>query len=277
MPSPRTAKSTLSGVVFHGNLLIPDILNSILEPSYKGQLPEDFGLPQGIRIEDELAVAWGDVKAYWYAFKRQSERLSSTDSATSVTREMLALPLLRTLGYQVVPCGKREMVGSTPYSISHRAVPVPYDPEAIFSFLPIHIIGCRQELEKLPKRSTTTSNSEPITRSSRISAHSLVQEYLNATEHLWAIASNGIRWRLLRDSSLLTRLSYIEFNLEQIIQDENFAEFSLFYRLFHRSRLPISSENPETCLLEDYYQKGLEEGGGLERNSEMEWKKHWNI
>ncbi|WP_179147495.1 Eco57I restriction-modification methylase domain-containing protein [Cylindrospermopsis raciborskii] len=261
MPSPRTAKSTLSGVVFHGNLLIPDILNSILEPSYKGQLPEDFGLPQGIRIEDELAVAWGDVKAYWYAFKRQSERLSSTDSATSVTREMLALPLLRTLGYQVVPCGKREMVGSTPYSISHRAVPVPYDPEAIFSFLPIHIIGCRQELEKLPKRSITTSNSEPITRSSRISAHSLVQEYLNATEHLWAIASNGIRWRLLRDSSLLTRLSYIEFNLEQIIQDENFAEFSLFYRLFHRSRLPISSENPETCLLEDYYQKGLEEGG----------------
>jgi hypothetical protein len=265
MPSPRTAKSTFSGVVFHGNLLIPDILNSILEPSYKGQLPEDFGLPKGVRIEDELAVAWGDVKAYWYAFKRQIERLSPSDSATSVTGEMLALPLLRTLGYQVVPCRKWEMVGSTPFSISHRAVPVPYDPEAIFSFLPIHIIGCRQELERVPKRSNSTSsrmsNGEFIGRSSRLSAHSLVQEYLNATEHLWAIASNGIHWRLLRDSSLLTRLSYVEFNLEQIIQDENFAEFSLFYRLFHRSRLPISSENPETCLLEGYYQQGLEQGG----------------
>ena len=36
----------------------------------------------------------------------------------------------------------------------------------------------------------------------------------------------------------MTRLTYIEFDLAQILEGENFAEFCLFYRLFHRSRLP---------------------------------------
>jgi hypothetical protein len=33
----------------------------------------------------------------------------------------------------------------------------------------------------------------------------------------------------------MTRLSYIEFDLEQILQNENYSEFGLFYRLFHRT------------------------------------------
>lgn len=56
-----------------------------------------------------------------------------------------------------------------------------------------------------------------------------MQEYLNKTEHLWAIATNGFRWRLLRDSSLMTRLTYIEFDLEQILKGENFAEWRTLY------------------------------------------------
>jgi hypothetical protein len=50
-----------------------------------------------------------------------------------------------------------------------------------------------------------------------------MQEYLNRTEHLWGIVTNGLQWRFLRDSSLMTRLTYIEFDLEQILEGENFA------------------------------------------------------
>ncbi|MDF5727253.1 MAG: N-6 DNA methylase [Rhizonema sp. PD38] len=88
-----------------------------------------------------------------------------------------------------------------------------------------------------------------------------MQEYLNKTEHLWAITTNGYRWRLLRDSSLMTRLTYIEFDLEQILNGENFAEFGLLYRLFHRSRLPEHVDDADKCLLEYYHQETLQQGG----------------
>jgi hypothetical protein len=71
---------------------------------------------------------------------------------------------------------------------------------------------------------------------------------LNRTEHLWGVVTNGLQWRLLRDSSLMTKLTYVEFDLDQIMKGENFAEFGLFYRLFHRSRLPENMEDSNTAL-----------------------------
>jgi hypothetical protein len=61
-------------------------------------------------------------------------------------------------------------------------------------------------------------------------------------------------------------LAYIEFDLEQIFNNENFAEFRLFYRLFHRSRLPEGMEDSDRCLLEHYYQETLSQGGRVRDN-----------
>jgi N-6 DNA Methylase len=153
------------------------------------------------------------------------------------------MPLLRTLGYDPVYVAKAEVVDGQTYAISHRTEPGENKP-------PIHIIGAGIKLEQRPPSGTP-----------RLSAHALVQEYLNRTEHLWAIVTNGLRWRLLRDSSLMTRLAYVEFDLEQILEGENFAEFGLFYRLFHRSRLPEGMEDVDECLLEFYHQESLQQGG----------------
>jgi len=153
------------------------------------------------------------------------------------------IPLLRSLGYTPIYTAKAEVVDGQTYAISHRADVGENKP-------PIHIVGCRLEIDKRPPSGTP-----------RLSPHALVQEYLNKTEHLWAIATNGFRWRLLRDSSLMTRLTYIEFDLEQILKGENFAEFGLFYRLFHRSRLPEGVDDADKCLLEYYHQEALQQGG----------------
>ena len=234
---------TLAGVQFQGNLLAADITGELLAGSIKGQTPQDFGLGKSDKLADEIAIAWGDAKAYWAAFQRQLERLKSEDTATSVTREMWAIPLLRTLGYSPVFTAKAEVVEGQTYPISHRTELGENKP-------PIHIVGCRLDIDKRPPSGI-----------SRLSPHALVQEYLNKTEHLWAIATNGLGWRLLRDSSLMTRLTYIEFDLEQILNGENFAEFSLFYRLFHRSRLPQTADDGDKCLLEYYHQESLQQGG----------------
>jgi hypothetical protein len=234
---------TLAGVQIEGNLLAPDMTSLLLTGSIKGQAPEDFGFTKTDKLADEIATAWGDAKAYWAAFQRALERLDENDSATSITREMWAVPLLRSLGFNPIYTAKAEVVEGQTYAISHRAEPGENKP-------PIHIIGCRVKVDQRPPSGTP-----------RLSAHALVQEYLNKTEHLWAIATNGFRWRLLRDSSLMTRLTYIEFDLEQILNGENFAEFGLFYRLFHRSRLPEGVDDADKCLLEYYHQEALQQGG----------------
>lgn len=234
---------TLSGILIEGNLIAPDLTAEFLLGNIKGQNTADFGLPKTQKLEDEIAVAWGDAKAFWAAFQRRLMRLDAKDMATSLTREYWAVPLLELLGYQPIYQAKGEVVESQSYAISHRAETGENKP-------PVHIIGYRVKLEEKPPAGMP-----------RLSAHALMQEYLNRTEHLWGIVTNGWQWRLLRDSSLMTRLTYIEFDLKQILNGDNFAEFGLFYRLFHRSRLPVGMDDADKCLLEFYHQEAIQQGG----------------
>ena len=232
----------ITAIQIEGNLLAPDMTSLLSTGSIKGQQAEDFGLAKTDKLADEIAVAWGDAKAYWAAFQRKLARLSEDDYATTITREW-AVSLLESLGYKPVLTRQAEEVDGQTYAISHRVELGENKP-------PLQIIGCRLKLDQRPP------SGKP-----RLSAHGLIQEYLNKTEHLWAITTNGYCWRLLRDSTLMTRLSYIEFDLEQILNGENFAEFGIFYRLFHRSRLPSGMDDADKCLLEFYHQETLQQGG----------------
>src|SRR5690606_10402757 len=105
---------------------------------------------------------------------------------------------------------------------------------------PVHIVGWRQDLGRV------APSGRP-----RLSPHALVQEYLNRSEALWGIVTNGRVLRLLRDSTFVRRQAYLEFDLEGLFEQERFADFVLLYRLLHRTRLPADGR-AEDCLLEKY-------------------------
>jgi hypothetical protein len=227
---------------FEGNLFVSDITQDLISTDFKGQLSQDFQLDEKAKLADEIAAAWAIAKANWAAFQQSLDRLPADDVATTVTRNKWAIPLLMCLGYDPI-LTNAETIDHQSYAISHRVEEGEAKP-------PLHIVGCRVGLEKRPPSGTP-----------RISAHGLMQEYLNRTEHLWGVVTNGYQWRLLRDSNLITRLTYVEFDLQQILNGENFAEFGLFYRLFHRSRLPQGMDDADKCLLEYYHQQTLQQGG----------------
>ena len=248
-----------TAIHIEGNLISADFIPEILGGEIKGQQSQDFGLKATDNLEDEIAFIWSEAKSRWAIFQGRLARLAEEDSATSLTREYWGMPLLELLGYHPSYQGKAEVIDNQTFAVSHRAgirentelggeIGEEMTP-------PIHVIGCRLTLEKRPPSGTP-----------RLSAHGLVQEFLNRTEHLWGITTNGYQWRLLRDCSLMTRLAYIEFDLEQIFNNENFAEFRLFYRLFHRSRLSEGMEDSDRCLLEHYYQETLSQGGRVRDN-----------
>ncbi|MFM8295703.1 MAG: hypothetical protein ACKN9E_14310, partial [Microcystaceae cyanobacterium] len=209
---------TTNALHIEGNLISADLLPDMMTGEIKGQQAQDFGFKANDKLEDEIAFVWSEAKSRWAIFQGRLARLAEEDSATSLTREYWAMPLLELLGYQPSYQGKAEVIDNQTFAVSHRAGKL-VSPRPQGEGLgegdtpPIHVIGCRLSLEKRPPSGTP-----------RLSAHGLVQEFLNRTEHLWGITTNGYQWRLLRDCSLMTRLAYIEFDLEQIFNNENFAE-----------------------------------------------------
>jgi len=231
-------------IQIEGSLISADLLENIYTGEAAGQKVTDFNLKDSIRLNEETAACWAEIRDYWKAFQHGLARVSETDSGASVTREQWMLPLLRVLGFNNVTFSRSAaQVGGQTYFISHRLG----DGE---EGLPVHIEGARNELDKRPE-----------TGRPRISPHALVQEYLNRTEHLWGIVTNGYQFRILRNSARLSRPTYLEFDLEQMLESEQFSEFQLFYRLAHRSRWPLNLESASECWLEKYYNQSIEEGG----------------
>ncbi len=78
--------------------------------------------------------------------------------------------------------------------------------------------------------------------SRRKSAFQLAQELLNASpDHRWALVSNGRQLRLLRDAATLTRPSFLEVDLQDLLGGSRFAEFAMVWRLLHASRAGLEA------------------------------------
>ena len=241
-------------IVSEGGLLPTDILDAIAAGELPGQRPEDFGLERTRNLSDRIAAAWQAARGQWALFQSYLADVPPGETAISETRAQWGLPLLRVLGYPLARNRRAYLVQGRTYAISHRAGEADDTP-------PVHIVSIRNSLDARPH-----SGRSPL------SPHALVQEYLNSTEQLWGIVTNGERLRLLRDSSRFTCPAYVEFDLRSILEGEQFSAFVLLYRLLHRSRMPVGADDASVCLLERYHQQAVDAGGrvrgGEERSSE---------
>jgi len=226
-----------------GAILSADILDKIEQGEIGGQLAKDFGFSAKIKVKDEIARAWADAQDLWRIFKRQKERVAEQEYGTTETRRYWIIPLLGLFGYDA-QLSRAEIVHGKSYAVSHRA--------ANLDGFPIHIVGFNDSLDK--KR----TDSGP-----RMSPHALLQEYINLTEHLYTIVTNGIHLRLLCGSSRLIRLSFLEFDLETMMEEEHYADFAIMYRLLHSSRMPAKMDIGAESLIEKYHQDALDSGSRI--------------
>ncbi len=244
LAAPRTVEPRTSSIRLVGSLFSPDFLEQLRnEPdSLPGQKPKDFGFADERSFRDALAEAYRDALAFFSVFQARLAQLPEDDRATSLTRSVWIVPLFTVLGYDLQYNPRAYEIGGQTYAVSHRAFPAADSP-------PVHIAGARQELGRV----------DPSGRP-RLSPHALVQEFLNRSDHLWGIVTNGRLLRLLRASPNLRTESYLEFDLEAIFLGERFQDFVVLYRLLHHTRLPKSLADASTCLLERYHQQSLEQG-----------------
>ncbi len=234
-----------SSINIQGNIVSSEILDKIRNEDIKYQLASDFGLDKKTTVRDEIGIAWAAARAHYTAFKLRVERIKEGDSGASETRNSWMLPLLRELGYDVEKASAFIHPDTQKtYAISHKA--------ANLGGFPIHIMGIHDDLDR------RRENSGP-----RLSPHALAQEFLNNTEHTYALVTNGQYLRLLRDATRLVRLSYLEFDLQKMMEEELYADFAIFFRLLHASRMPKNSDNLEESYIEFYHQESLASGSRI--------------
>lgn len=232
------------GIRIEGAILSPDILDRIEE--LPGQKPSNFDLASKTNVKDEIASTWADAQEYWRIFQRKLEAVKEGNNATTETRNLWMVPLLGLLGYKTEYRPRGAEVNGQIYAISHRAT---NRADTV-----VQIIGARNPagLDKKPANATR-----------RMSAHALVQEFLNLHEQLYGLVTDGHVLRLLRDSSRLVKQSYLEFDLDRIFTDGLFADFAVMYRLLHATRLPLTNDAAAESLIESYHQESLESGARI--------------
>ncbi len=235
--------SSFPSIRIEGGLLGPDILDQLVASDLPGQRAADFGLVGKRNLIDEIAATFADSRALWGVFQHRLEKMPESDIATTVTRDAWMIPFLGLLGYEVRYNQRAFEVDGQTFAISHRAAEAEDSP-------PIHIVGARQGLGRVP------ASGRP-----RMAPHSLVQEYLNRSESLWGVVTNGKTLRLLRDCTFVRKQAYVEFEVQAILEEQRFLDFAALYRLLHRTRLPRRITDASDCLLETYYARSVEQGG----------------
>lgn len=234
------AALNLPTLTLEGGLFLPDQLEKAALGSAQWQADADYGIPKGLKLKDEYSRAFQIACAQWKHFSAQLER---TDVDAGALTQTFVQELLRDVfGYSHAQTCSGISQGERQYPVNLLAgnVPVVVAPHT----LDLH--------EPDPRFAIAGSGTR------RKSAFMLTQEFLNASpDHLWGIACNGKTLRLLRDTATLTRPSFLEIDLADLLGGQRYAEFANVWRLLHASR---STGNPTECIWEKWRAAGQEEG-----------------
>lgn len=233
------AAFNLPTLTLEGGLFLPDQLEKAALGSAQWQTEADYGTPKGLKLKDDYSRAFQITCAQWKHFAAQFER---TDVDAAALTHAFVQELLRDgFGYPIQTC-PGIMLDERRYPISLLAgsVPVVVAPHT----LALHETDARFAIAGSGAR--------------KKSAFMLAQELLNASsDHLWAIVCNGKQLRLLRDAATLTRPSFLEIDLADLLGGQRYAEFANVWRLLHASR---AAGEPAKCIWERWRAAGQEEG-----------------
>lgn len=244
-----------------GGLLPPDLLRRVVDPSGKvpGVEPGAYGLPAGERINEAITQSWNRLRRCWAEFRAATKGLPEGDATTGLTNDKWSLPLLRELGFGFLATSAGPTIDGKTYAISRFA-----------GNTAIHLVGCGVSLDRRAAGVRGAAAGNP---------HGLVQEFLNRSPgHLWAIASNGLAFRILRDNQALSRQSFLEFDLEAMFDGEVYSDFVLLWLVGHASRfMPRNDGRADSCWLETWSKEAAEQGvaaltdlrGGVEKALEI--------
>jgi hypothetical protein len=234
--------NTFGAIRTEGGLLPIDLLVRIskTDATLATLTPTGYHLAEGERLNEAINRSWNRLVGAWAGFRETLARVSPDDrTATNITRSRWSLVLFQELGYGQLQTAKSPEIDGKTYPISHA-----------WAQVPVHLVGAKVDLDR---------RTEGVPGAATMSPHGLVQEYLNRSDdHLWGFVTNGLRLRLLRDNAALTRQAFVEFDLESMMEGQEYADFAVLWLLCHQSRL--EGDQPAYCALEQWSADAAKQG-----------------
>lgn len=231
-------------------------LTTLDSPEKTEQTEARYQIPKGLKLRDEIARNFKIAQNLWADFNALRQRQDAEPHRTTVNEFLL--PLLRqTLGYTdlaTAPAVQASNSHHHSYQIGHAA---------LGGRMPVVLAGHDHPLDQAAERFGDTNPDTGRTR--KRSPYMLAQEALNASDtSLWAVVSNGLKLRILRDNPSLTRPAYVEVDLEAIFTEELYADFTAFWLLTHSSRFGKPANDgaaePADCPWERWRNAGQQTG-----------------
>lgn len=238
MAQPRPTQLAYQAIRIEGGLIPADELarlTTLQAPAQTDQTETHYGTPKGLKLRDEMARYWKIAQNLWADFQPLRQRQDRNPYDTTL-REFL-VPMLRdVLGFTDLTQGVSLDASGHTFDIGHAARG---------GRLPLILAAHDQGLDEASER---FGEGNPETgRVRRRSPFMLAQEALNACDQtLWAIVTNGLRLRILRDNPSLTRPAYVEVDLEAVFAEGLYADFTAFWLLAHASR--FGPATPESTI-----------------------------
>ena len=98
----------------------PDMLRRVLVPNEQldGTRPEDYGLPQGERLNEVITPSWNRLRKHWAEFRTAAANLPEGEPGTGLTNDKWSLPLLRELGFGLLPTSAGPAIDGRTYAIN---------------------------------------------------------------------------------------------------------------------------------------------------------------
>lgn len=244
-----------TSIHIYGHLLSDDILHNIeSDNTLLGNRDQDFGMD--ISVSSAIDYVWSSLRNDWNFYKERAgnERLAVRDPYGTRRARDLMERLLQSLGYKLDRQVANIEVAGTGYDISYTCTDLGNMPFVIIGEN-ITTDGSINTLDKCSLDYRAKGNMR------KKSAHATMLEYLNATENVYGIISNGQILRIIRNSGQLVKLTYIEFDLRRMLEEDKYTEFCLMFRLLHASRFRTSGDEP--CVLERWFNMSVESGNRI--------------
>ena len=244
-----------TSIHIYGHLLSDDILHNIeRDNTLNGNRDQDFGMD--ISVSSAIDYVWSSLRNDWNFYKERAnnERLVNKDPYGTRRARDLMERLFQSLGYSLDRQATNIEVAGTNYDISYTC----HD----LGKMPFIIIGegisADGSIDTLDKCSLDYRAKGGMRKKS---AHATMLEYLNATENVYGIISNGQILRIIRNSGQLVKFTYIEFDLRRMLEEDKYTEFCLMFRLLHASRFRTSGDEP--CVMERWFNMSIESGNRI--------------
>lgn len=244
-----------TSIHIYGHLLSDDILHNIeRDNTYEGNREQDFAMD--IPVSAAIDYVWSSLRNDWSFYKERAnnERLVNKDPYGTRRARDLMERLLQSLGYTLDRQATNIEVAGSGYDITYTCQQL--------GKMPFIVIGegihTDSSIDTLDKCSLDYRAKGGMRKKS---AHATMLEYLNATENVYGIISNGQILRLIRNSGQLVKLTYIEFDLHRMLEEDKYTEFCLMFRLLHASRFHANGDEP--CVMERWFNMSIESGNRI--------------